>query len=98
MNPTPRARRISKEASRAVSKTAGRGPEPRGPVSRGFASVCATLLLAALITAGLLAISQQHPAPAYAIAGSALFGLTFGAFLVAAANLAISDSRRHHDD
>jgi hypothetical protein len=97
MNPTQGARRITREASRAVT-SAQRGPKPQPVVSRAFASVCGTLVLAALITAGILAIGQQHPAPTYAVIGSALFGLAFGAFLVAAANLALSDSQRHHDD
>jgi hypothetical protein len=98
MNPTQGARRISKEASRAVISAAEHGPKPHPPVSRRFVSVCATFVLAILIMNGILAIGQQHPAPGYAIFGSALFGLAFAAFLVAAANLAFSDSRRQHDD
>jgi hypothetical protein len=98
MNPTQGARRLTKEASRAVISAADTGPKPQPPVSRRFVSICATFVLAMLIMAGILAIGQQHPVPTYAVIGSALFGLAFGAFLVAAANLAFSDSRRQHDD
>jgi heme A synthase len=98
MNPTQGARRITKEASRAVISAAERGPKPRPPVSRRFVSVCATFVLAIVITAGILAIGQQHPAPTYAVVGAALFGFAFAAFLVAAANLAFSDSQRQHHD
>jgi heme A synthase len=98
MNPTQGARRLTREASRAVISATEHGPKPHPPVSRRFVSVCATLVLAMIIMAGILAIGQQHPTPTYAIFGSALFGLAFAAFLVAAANLAFSDSRRQHDD
>jgi hypothetical protein len=94
---TSGARRISEDAARAVSAAGARRDATQPAVPRTFVSICATLVLAGFIMAGILAVGNMRPIPGYAYFGSAFFGLTFAAFLVAAANLAISDSRRQHD-
>lgn len=63
-----------------------------------FVSVCAAVLLSALIMAAILAMGTVRPVPSYAVFGAGLFGAVFGAFLVGALHLALTDSRRHKDD
>jgi ABC-type uncharacterized transport system permease subunit len=95
---TPGARRISEKASRAVATLSERRAHVEPIVDPVFTSVCAAVLLAALIMSALLAMRSGHPVPAYAIFGSGLFGAVFGSFLVAALHIALTDSRRHKDD
>jgi hypothetical protein len=63
-----------------------------------FGSVCAAVLLAAFIMAVILAMGTARPVPGYAIFGAGLFGAVFGAFLIGALHLAVTDSRRHKDE
>jgi hypothetical protein len=95
---TPGARRITETTSRKVAMVTERRQTIEPVVDPRFTSVCATVLLSALITSGILAMGSARPVPGYAIFGSALFGLVFGSFLTAALHLAITDSRRHKDD
>ena len=98
MNTVQRARRITPEASRAITSVNEGGDNVTPAVPRMFVSVCATLVLGGLIMAGILAVGNVRPVPAYAVFGSAVFGLAFAAFLVTAMNLAISDGHRQPDD
>jgi hypothetical protein len=95
---TPGARRITPERSRAVARLTQPREATDPIVDTTFMSVCGAVLLAVLIMSGLLAMGQIRPVPAYALFGSALFGAVFSTFLVAALHLAITDSRRQHDD
>ncbi len=95
---TPGARRITPAASRTVASAAEERIEIEPVVDPTFASFCAGVLLAGLIMAGLLAMGSARPVPAYAIFGAGLFGAVFGAFLMGALHLAVTDSRRHTDD
>ncbi len=95
---TPGARRITESASRAVATLTERRAHAEPVVAPAFTSVCAAVLLAALIMSVLLAMRSDRPVPAYAIFGSGLFGAVFGSFLIAALHLAVTDSRRHKDD
>jgi hypothetical protein len=96
---TPRARRITEASAKHAASTVSARRAPEDPVvDATFTSVCAAVLLAAFIMSGILAMGAARPVPAYAIFGSALFGLVFGSFLVGALHLALTDSRRHKDD
>ncbi len=95
---TPGARRISEATSRAVATVTERRPSAEPVVDATFTSVCAGVLLSALIMSAILAMGSARPVPAYAVFGSGLFGAVFGSFLVAALHLAVTDSRRHKDD
>ncbi len=93
---TPGARRIT-ETSRSIA-TLTENQTPSEPVvDPVFTSVCAAVLLAGLIMAALLAMGSARPVPAYAVFGSGLFGAVFGAFLIGALHLAVTDSRRNKD-
>ena len=93
----PAARRITETAARAAADVSEARVRTEPIVDSKFVSVCATVLLSLLITAALLAMGKARPVPVYAVVGSALFGTVFGAFLMAALHLAISDSKRHRD-
>ncbi len=95
---TPGARRITESASRAVATLTELRTPAEPIVDPVFTSVCAAVLLAALIMAALLAMGSVRPVPAYAIFGSGLFGAVFGSFLIASLHIALTDSRRNKDD
>ena len=97
MNETSGARRITPSASRARAIVSERRVAIEPVLGATFVSVCATVLLGALFMAVLLAMRVGRPVPAYAIFGSALFGLVLSAFLVGGLHLAVTDSRRHKD-
>jgi hypothetical protein len=63
-------------------------------VGQGFASVCVMILLDIFIMAAILAAGHDRPVPTYAIIGSLLFGGIFGAFIMGAVHLAVTDARR----
>lgn len=92
------ARRISAADSQTrASETERRRPEVEPVLAPMFVSVCAAVLLAALLMSVILAMRSPGPVPAYAIFGSGLFGAVFAAFLVGALHLAVTDSRRQKD-
>jgi hypothetical protein len=94
----PVARRITETAARAAAQVSEPRVRTEPVVDSTFASVCGTVLLSLLITAAILAMGTVRPVPIYAVVGSAIFGTVFGAFLMAALHLAITDSRRHRDE
>jgi hypothetical protein len=97
MSGTTGARRITAAASRTYATVTGRRAGVEPILGSTFVSVCATVLLAGLLMAIILAMRAEHPIPAYAIFGSGLFGAVFAAFLVGALHLAVTDSRRLKD-
>jgi hypothetical protein len=96
---TPGARRITEAASQlGATVTERRVAAQTDPVvDPTFSSFCAGVLLSAFIMAAILAMGAVRPVPAYAIAGSGIFGAVFGSFLMGALHLALTDSRRHKE-
>ena len=97
MNATTGARRITEKTSRTVAGVSERRTTVEPIIGSTFVSVCASVLLGALLMSMILAMGSIRPVPAYAIFGSGLFGMVFGSFLVGALHLAVTDSRRHKD-
>lgn len=99
MNATSGARRITSEAvSSARASVSERAQRVEPVLGSTFVSVCAAVLLGALLMSAILAMGSARPVPGYAIFGSAFFGIVFSSFLVGALHLAVTDSRRHKDD
>ena len=98
MNGSSGARRISSETARLAQTSSPDYRSADGDVlGSTFVSVCASVLLGALLMAVILAMGSLRPVPAYAIFGSGLFGIVFASFLVGGLHLAVTDSRRHKD-
>ncbi len=96
--PSPRGARRITDAASVVDGSAGAEHAPIDPVvGQGFTSVCAMILLALFIMAAILASGRIRPVPTYAIVGSVLFGAVFGAFIMGAIHLAVTDARLHKD-
>ncbi len=97
MNGSSGARRISSEAARRAQTSDSEYRSDEEVLGSTFVSVCASVLLGALLMAVILAMGSARPVPAYAIFGSGLFGIVFASFLVGGLHLAVTDSRRHKD-